>query len=74
MGPIRHFSQLWKIYYKFIISTLFESIKENIYIFIPEKDFYIVLINWDLRSSERMAAKFRKRDAFIQMVISEQVF
>ena len=31
-------------------------------------------IYWDLRSSERMAAKFRKRDAFIQMVIFEQVF
>ena len=31
-------------------------------------------LNWDSRSSENMAAKFMKRDTFIQKVIFEQIF
>ena len=33
-----------------------------------------LLLNWDSRSSEKMAAKFMKRDTFIQMVIFKQIF
>ena len=32
------------------------------------------LLNGDSRSSEKMAAKFMKRDTFIQKVIFEQIF
>ena len=31
-------------------------------------------LDWDSRSSENMAAKFMKRDTFIQKVIFEQIF
>ena len=31
-------------------------------------------LHWDSRSSENMAAKFMKRDTFIQKVIFEQIF
>ena len=32
------------------------------------------VLYWDSRSSEKMAAKFMKRDTFIQMVIFKQIF
>ena len=34
----------------------------------------LYFLNWDSRSSENMAAKFMKRDIFIQMVIFEHFF
>ena len=39
-----------------------------------ESQFIEASINWDSRSSENMAAKFMKRDTFIQKVIFEQIF
>ena len=38
--------------------------------------FYVqpLCIYWDSRSSEKKAAKFMKRDTFIQMVIFKQIF
>ena len=33
-----------------------------------------VFIDWDSRSSEKMAAKFMKRDTFIKMVFFKQIF
>ena len=32
------------------------------------------MLHWDSRSSEKMVAKFMKRDTFIQMVIFKQIF
>jgi len=36
--------------------------------------FLWIQLHWDSRSSENMAAKFMKRDTFIQKVIFEQIF